>query len=210
MKHALLLITSVIYFNTVPAQVNNKLTGVYNLTGVMETASGFKLNPDSTFEFYFSYGALDRYGSGNYQVKNGSILFNSKPYSGRDFKLVDSSMNKNNFTTIKVYDQKPAFNRFVYCLLKTPHGDSLINADDEGIITLPVKTELITLLFKLSPERSSTFVVDSKKANNYTFNFEPWIMEVFFKDFSLQHQPNKLIGKLPLLKDGMYSFIKGQ
>jgi hypothetical protein len=44
------------------AQTNN-ITGVYNLRGVMEMASGFKLNNDSSFEFYFSYGALDRYGS---------------------------------------------------------------------------------------------------------------------------------------------------
>ena len=43
------------------------ITGEYYLQGVIETASGFKLNDDSTFEFFFSYGALDRYGSGNGQ-----------------------------------------------------------------------------------------------------------------------------------------------
>lgn len=193
-----------------PAQVNNKVAGVYNLTSVMETASGFKLNPDSTFEFYFSYGALDRYGSGNYQVKNGSILFNSKPYSGKDFRLVDSTANENNFTTIRIHDENPAFYSFVYCVLKTPGGDSLINANEEGIISLPVKIDTITLMFELSPERASTFVVNSKKANNYTFNFEPWALEVFFKNFGLQHQPNKLVGKHPLLKEGMYTFIKGR
>ena len=34
---------------------SNSLVGEYSLVGVMETASGFRLNPDSTFDFYFSY-----------------------------------------------------------------------------------------------------------------------------------------------------------
>jgi hypothetical protein len=51
---------------------NNTAAGIYNLEGVMETASGFKLNADSTFEFYFSYGALDSMvkGSGNLSTIN--------------------------------------------------------------------------------------------------------------------------------------------
>jgi hypothetical protein len=36
------------------------VTGEYYLEGVMETASVFQLNPDSSFNFFFSYGALDR------------------------------------------------------------------------------------------------------------------------------------------------------
>ncbi len=35
------------------------ITGEYALTGVMEAGSAFKLNDDSSFEFYFSYGALN-------------------------------------------------------------------------------------------------------------------------------------------------------
>src|SRR5438477_12312076 len=73
--------------NSIMAQTND-LTGVYNLRGVMEMASGFKLNKDSSFEFYFSYGALDRYGSGKWSLINNKIVFNSKPYPGNDFKMV--------------------------------------------------------------------------------------------------------------------------
>ena len=44
------------------------MAGEYSLTGVMETASGIQLNKDSTFQFYFSYGALDREGQGKWSV----------------------------------------------------------------------------------------------------------------------------------------------
>ena len=41
--------------------------GDYYLTGVMETGCGIKLNPDNTFEFFYSYGALDRHGYGSWK-----------------------------------------------------------------------------------------------------------------------------------------------
>jgi hypothetical protein len=45
------------------------IAGIYSLEGVMETSSAFQLNSDSGFEFYFSYGALDRHGSGKWSLK---------------------------------------------------------------------------------------------------------------------------------------------
>src|SRR4026207_896884 len=104
MKHSftLLCILFNCVINNMQAQVKNKVAGIYSLEGVMETASGFKLNEDSTFEFYFSYGALDRYGSGKWSMKNDSVVFNSKPFPGKDFKIVDSLLIKNNYTTLKI------------------------------------------------------------------------------------------------------------
>ena len=49
-KHLLPCIFCILIMNKVNTQ---NLAGVYNLVGVMETAAGFKLNEDSTFEFYF-------------------------------------------------------------------------------------------------------------------------------------------------------------
>jgi hypothetical protein len=36
-----------------------KLAGDYHLDGVMETGSGLRLKDDGTFEWFFTYGALD-------------------------------------------------------------------------------------------------------------------------------------------------------
>ena len=44
--------------------IQSTVAGEYYLQGVMETASGFKLNEDSTFQFFFMYGAMDRVGEG--------------------------------------------------------------------------------------------------------------------------------------------------
>ena len=49
--------------------------GEYYLRGVTEVGSGFLLKPDSTFQFFFSYGALDRQGSGTWRIKEKEIVF---------------------------------------------------------------------------------------------------------------------------------------
>ena len=44
----------IIAFSTMEAQQTiQTITGEYYLKGIMETASGFKLNEDSTFDFFF-------------------------------------------------------------------------------------------------------------------------------------------------------------
>ena len=69
-------------------QKTNTAIGEYYLSGVMETASGFKLNPDSTFQFFFSYGALDRMGSGKWVAKANEVILDSKPRPLHDFALI--------------------------------------------------------------------------------------------------------------------------
>jgi len=145
MKKYCLLPFSFLISISICGQVSDKIPGIYSLTSVMETASAFKLNKDSTFEFYFSYGALDRYGSGKWSIVNKLIVLNSKPYPGKDFKLTDSSLTKNSFITIQIKDKNPHLYRFVYCLSKGETGDSLLNANDSGIIILPRNHDTINL-----------------------------------------------------------------
>ena len=59
------------------AQQKDSIAGEYYLEGVMETASVIQLNPDFTFKFFYSYGALDRYGSGKWAIEDNIIELNS-------------------------------------------------------------------------------------------------------------------------------------
>jgi hypothetical protein len=43
----------------VAAESQAALVGEYRLDGVMETGSGLRLNADGTFDWFFTYGALD-------------------------------------------------------------------------------------------------------------------------------------------------------
>jgi hypothetical protein len=180
---------------------NNNIAGVYNLRDVMEMASGFKLNKDSTFEFYFSYGALDRYGSGKWSIINNNIVFNSKPYPGKDFKMVSSGHTDNNSITITIQDKNTMLLPFVYAFTGTlKEGEYPAKADSHGMIKLPgSNADTLHLFFELVPERVSSFPINTKTRNNFVFTFEPWAVEVFFKDFVLTIDGNDLKGKHPII-----------
>jgi len=183
------------------------ITGEYYLQGVMETASGFKLNGDSTFEFFFSYGALDRYGSGKWSMNKDSIILNSKPSPGKDFKLANSITSTNKFSIIKIEDSNTDLYRFVYCRVKTATEDSIFSFENDGNLVLPFAADSIEFLSELCPERSSVFAID-KSPMIYTFNFQPWILEVFFNQTAFHFKDDYLEGKHPLLDDKVYRFEK--
>jgi len=183
------------------------VTGEYYLQGVMETASGFKLNADSSFEFFFSYGALDRYGSGKWSMNKDSIILNSKPSPGKDFKLANSIASTNKFSIIKIEDSNTTLYRFVYCRVKTATEDSIFSFENDGNLVLPFAADSIEFLSELCPERSSVFAID-KSSMIYMFNFQPWILEVFFNQTSFHFTDDYLEGKHPLLDDKVYRFEK--
>lgn len=190
------------------AKGQQNIPGEYYLKGVMEVASGFKLNADSSFEFFFSYGALDRYGEGKWTLRDNQIVFNSRPFPGNDFKLLASSWKDGNDVTVSIRDSNPELFSFVHCLVSQNGSDSLYDADQEGLIRLPAGTDTIRIVSEFSAERMSVFTVDSKKYNSFTFAFEPWITELFFKNFTLKFAGDHLEGKHPLLDDKIYSFEK--
>jgi hypothetical protein len=204
------LLFSLITISAVSANLSAQQTvaGEYYLEGVMETASGFNLRADSTFQFFFSYGALDRFGSGKWSINNNEIVLNSKPYPGKDFKLVSASRNGEQVIIVKIEDPNPEVYSWVHCLVRTDREDTVIDANSSGLIRVPATSDSIYLISEFCSERISSFPIDKTRYNYFTFHFEPWIMEVFFKDFSLQFIDGHLEGKHPLLQDDIYKYVK--
>jgi hypothetical protein len=78
------------------------IPGEYYLTGVHEMGCGIKLNEDNTFEFFFSYGALDRHGYGNWLLNdNSEVILNSDYENQVPFTI--TAEQKKSHTGIKIY-----------------------------------------------------------------------------------------------------------
>ena len=185
------------------------MQGEYYLRGVMETASGFKLNSDSTFQFFFSYGALDRYGSGTWKIVSGAVVFNSRPQPEKDFALIKSEKAPGNYTTLKIIDNNEMILRYVDAIFRNGHAKLENSTDNEGMIQIAKQpVDSIALIFRLCPDRYSTFKFVDKEYNYFEFRIEPWIAEVFFKNFTLKIDNNNLKGKHPLLNGQSYVYEK--
>jgi len=185
-----------------------KIAGIYYLHGIRETASGFKLNTDGTFQFFFSYGALERYGSGNWTMVNESVILQSRPWIGRDFALVGSDVSGKG-VTIKITDPNPIFQKNVFGSLKNGEEGSWQLPDSRGEMHFPEhEANVITLAFEFCRERLTLFPVENKEHNYFEFRLEPWIMEVFFDRFALRAKKHVLVGQHPLLTSREFVYEK--
>lgn len=183
--------------------------GEYYLQGVMETASGFRVNKDSTFQFFFSYGALDREGSGTWRLDGNSLIFNSEKRTTQDFTPGKTESVKGKPISIKITGAPSQIVHYVYGRLKSGGNTEEVKANRDGIITFKAsKADLIELLFELCPDKTSVFRIENNTLNYFEFKLEHSITDVAFDNFRLQLHPNELKGPHPLMETKSFVYKK--
>jgi hypothetical protein len=191
------------------AQEPDDISGGYFLEGVRETASGFQLKPNYTFTFFFTYGGLDRYGSGRWAQEKNTIVFNSRIKPARDFRLLSARRVNDNFVTVKFTDKNSAIVNGIECTLYTAGGRQKLFTDKSGTVKFPKNAvDSIQIFSPFFPDHPFTFIVTNKIQNNFEFAFEKWVAEVFFEDFTLLFTNNILVGQHPLLNGSQFRYVK--
>ena len=188
---------------TIPA------TGEYYLQGVMETASGFKLNADSSFEFFFSYGAMDRSGEGHWQQEGHSIVFNSTKKVQKDYTLLQSKTQATKGITIQISGSNEYVNKLVHAIVRSGDKEEQAAASGDGGIHFNMATaDSIVLLFEWCPDKRTVFAVKDTAHNFFEFKIEPSVMDVLFTNFRLQLDKEGLTGPHPLMETKTFHFKK--
>lgn len=185
------------------------ITGEYQLQGAMEMASGFLLKPEGDFQFYFSYGAMDRYGSGKWNLENDKVVFNSADKPEHDFALLESKTIADDDIMIQIAEKNRNLLPYVFASLQKENKESWHSASGDGLIQFP-KQEIreVSLIFEFCPEKTSIFTNINKSHNHFIFRIESWIAEVFFREFILHINENGLMGPHPLMKGDRFLFVK--
>lgn len=184
-------------------------TGIYYLSGVMETASGIKLNPDSTFEFFFSQGAVDRTGQGIWKQDGESLILNSDPPISPGFELKKSSFEKRKNILVEVESDNPVLYSFIHVSVTGTRQTDFTGLSSEGIAELK-KTGLDTLYlyFELCPEKVHTIVPSAKQDNHFKIILNPSLFEVTLENIRLYIEDGYLKGGHPLLTGNNYNYVK--
>lgn len=209
----LILFASLPFFNTAYAQMEVKeIAGEYYLEGVMEVASGFQLRDDQTFEFFFSYGALDRTGKGTWQVLGNNIVLNSEAWPGTDFKLEKQERRRQKEIVIQVNDKNKMLLGNIGGIVTGGGKVQELQSDNDGIISFAAQTpDTISLYHQFYSDSLSVFPVTDPKANYFEFTFLPHLGTVFFRNFILTPAQHGLTGGNPLMKEGKdYHYIKSE
>lgn len=188
-----------------------KAAGEYYLRGQPETASGFKLNEDSSFQFFFSYGALDRYGKGHWQQRNDTLIFNSAQKPEKDFKLLSAKASHSREIVVQIKDVNTALLPHFYCRIKGGSAQQEALTDKNGFITFrPQQVDTLELFLEFCPEKVSVFSAAAKGLRRFMFTPEPWLMEVFFQDFRLAVDADGLHGGHPLSDKPSFFYEKAK
>jgi len=207
------LITYFISAARTDAQMTEEnLPGEYYLEGVMEVGSGIKLNDDHTFEMYFSYGSLDKSGSGTWAVKGNTVVLNSATRPASDFKLVTSKKVNDKGIIVKVSDPNQDILRYMAGTLSGKGFADTTESDEAGLMHFDHNNaDSIGLVHTMFSDRICYFDISKSGDNYFEFTIEPCIMNIYCDNLTLNIHDDYLEGKHPLLdpeKD--YTYRKSQ
>ena len=181
--------------------------GAYYLQGVMEVGSGFKFNADHSFEFFYSYGALDRVAKGTWEQHGDSLVLNNAPKPPQDFKLVQSKKTGSRQIIIQITNENTMLLSHVVAGLKCADTIYHEQSDKSGRIAFDkCAAQQLSLIHAFWPDRFSVF--DASNADYFEFTIEPWIADVAFDHFVLTVKDAVLTGPHPLLEPNTYTYVK--
>ncbi|MCU7549689.1 hypothetical protein OCK74_11225 [Chitinophagaceae bacterium LB-8] len=198
MKKVLIFLCSILIALNLQAQTTTSPIGAYYLRGEMEMAGGFKLDSNGRFQFFFSYGALDRQASGIWQQMGDHLVLDSEPKGVKDFLLTQSKMDPGKQLTLLITNASPQILPYVIAIVHSKGKQFHSTANEKGQMVLPIEqADSIVLQFQWCPEKASRFDVANLGHNHFSFRMLPSVTDVIFDRFPLTITPQEIYGPLP-------------
>lgn len=174
------------YFSSM---AQTKVTGEYRLVGIHDMAAGFRFSPQGTFDFFYIYGAVDRFAKGTYSVEGNTIKLKSEKEAGQDF-VVKKQAKKGEGYTIKVLDANPMLSQYVKCIIFNGQEKSVEFMNTKGELHIPItKADKIYLQHELYPDIACEIKNDVNSNNYFEVALRPSLQQISFKgiDFTFNH-----------------------
>lgn len=186
------------------------LVGEYYLKGVQEVGAGFKFNPDHSYAFFFSYGALDREGSGTWSLKGDVLTLITAPRPAPGFSLVAARKAAQHGVTVAILTDIAVLRSNIQVGISCP-GNLDTETDESGVAKFEGCThaEKVSLTHSFFPDRAVVFTIKDPEANYFEYKLEPSIVQTDFGQVVMQRTKNGFSGSLPILEKGVkYEFEK--
>jgi hypothetical protein len=163
-----------------------------------EMVAGFLFEKDGKFQFFYSYGAVDREATGSFTVKNDSLFLKSDKIAGKDF-TIKSETKKGKGYSIKVEDKNPYLVRGVRCIFFYDDGKAIEEVTDENgeFKTELTKVDKIFLMHPMFEDVPSQIKDEKNNNNNFVVRLNPSLGRVSFKGINFHVKDNNTITCLP-------------
>jgi len=206
----LLVFTQVLLFSFMAGAQQSSVTGVWYLAGVMETASGIKLDEDSTFEFFFSQGALDRMGKGRWKLSGDSITLYSEGDKPAGFGICKSEKrSKKNVTAFNFVSENEYLLSFIHVSVTGTGQQDFFTPDENGNLEFKAAApDTAYIYFELCPEQIFVLPLTPAQANYYQVKMNQEIFDVWFDNIVLHIKEGYLSGMHPLLEGDSFNYTR--
>jgi hypothetical protein len=153
----------------------------------MEMASGFNFSKDGKFQFFYTYGAVDRTASGSFIVEGDTLKLKSDKKPGKDFTITSQSKLGNGYS-LTFKDPNQYLLKNIVCIFIVNGKQQEAYSDSNGEVHVDLAhCDSIYVLHNLYPD-VPTLVKDEKNNNTrFTLQLNPSLEQVSFKgiDFKI-------------------------
>lgn len=167
-----------------------KIAGEYHLRGIHDMAAGLRLTEEGAFEFFYIYGAVDRFARGSYTVEGNVIKLKSDKEAGKDFTVKKASKRTGGYI-IKVQDVNPMLAQYVKCIVFNGQEKAVEFMNSKGELHLSTPhADKIYLQHELFPDIATEIKNESNDNNYFEVSLNPSLQQVSFKgiDFKIENQ----------------------
>ncbi len=162
-----------------------------------EMVAGFKFSADGKFEFFYSYGAVDRDATGTFLVDKDTIKLKSDKEAGKDFTVTAQSKHASGYTLVFENPNQHLL-KGILCVFFVGGQKQVEYTDSKGKLHVDIPhCDTIYIQHPFFPDILS-LVKDEKNDNtNFTLTLNPSLMQVSFKGIDFLITDDKTITCLP-------------
>ena len=146
-----------------------------------EMVAGFNFSTDGKFQFFYSYGTVDRSATGSFLVAGNVLKLKSDKEAGKDFTILQQSKERNGYT-IHFKAPSPYLLKNIVFLFFVDGKQKAAYSDDSGKVQMDIPScDSIYAQHLLYPD-IVTLIKDQQNANNrFTLSLNPSLEQVSFK-----------------------------
>lgn len=163
----------------------------------MEMASGFNFTADGKFEFFFSYGAVDRSAAGTFSIEGNALKLKSDKEPGKDFTVISQSKQSKGYK-LTFKDANKHLVQNILCIFLTDGKRREAYTDDNGEASVDLANcDTIYVEHTLFPD-IFTLVKDKANDNNqFELSLNPSLEQVSFKGIDFKIEDDKTLTCIP-------------
>lgn len=161
-----------------------------------EMASGFNFSADGKFEFFFTYGAVDRNAAGTFTVAGDTLKLKSNKEPGKDFSITGQSKQGKGYTLSFNHANKYLVANILCLFIKDGKEQTATTGNDGKVhIDLPY-CDTIYVQHLLYPDILTLVKNKANNNNHFILSLNPSLEQVSFKGIDLTIVDDKTLSCL--------------